>query len=94
MINSARFFFPPSTVKFKKEFRNVFSCRKQQNSQFYNESTWFNNSRAPRHHISSANYNHSVTRMLRTQEVTYPAFRDMKDLRVMDEDNAINGDSV
>ncbi|BFZ02698.1 hypothetical protein BsWGS_05736 [Bradybaena similaris] len=80
------------SVKFKKEFRNVFSCNKRPNRPLH-ESTCFNSSRKTRHTTTSYN-SRSTTKTLRSHEFTYPTFHDAKGAHVVDDDIMISGDSV
>ncbi|CAL1528666.1 unnamed protein product [Lymnaea stagnalis] len=80
------------SVKFKKEFRNVFSCHKRPNPSLQQESTWFHSTRMVRQPTN--NSTHSACRMLRIHDVTYPALRELSSHRVMDGENMVNGESV
>ncbi|XP_012939366.2 orexin receptor type 2 [Aplysia californica] len=77
------------SAKFKKEFRNVFHCRSRENIPLHYESTWFHSSRI-RHNAS----NQTSSRMLRVHDSTYPALRQNKNHRAIDEDRVANGESV
>ncbi|KAH9513074.1 Orexin receptor type 1, partial [Bulinus truncatus] len=79
-------------MKFKKEFRNVFSCHKRQNTPLHQDSTWFNSTRMVRQ--STSNSNHGSCRMLRIHDVTYPTACELSTHRVADGDSLANGDSV
>ncbi|CAG5135346.1 unnamed protein product [Candidula unifasciata] len=81
------------SVKFKKEFRNVFSCNKRPNTPLH-ESTCFNSYRKNRHLNASCNSSRSATKMLRAQEFAYPTFHDAKGVHVMDDDIMVSGESV
>ncbi|XP_059168360.1 orexin/Hypocretin receptor type 1-like [Physella acuta] len=77
------------SVKFKKEFRNVFSCMRRENTPLHHESTWFHSTRMVRQPTN--NSNHSASRILRVHDVTYPA---LTNHRVIDNDDLDNGESV
>ncbi|BFZ17756.1 hypothetical protein BsWGS_20795 [Bradybaena similaris] len=75
------------SVKFKKEFRNVFSCRTRQNTPLHRDSTWLYSSRLTRHPTSATSGSHRSTQMSRIQDVTYPVYREVKSIHVRDDDN-------
>ncbi|KAK7003501.1 orexin receptor type 2, partial [Biomphalaria glabrata] len=77
------------SVKFKKEFRNVFSCHKRQNTPLHQESTWFHSTRMVRQPTN--NSNHSSCRMLRVHEVTYPALCELSSHHSTDGEIKLNG---
>ncbi|GFO09738.1 allatotropin receptor [Plakobranchus ocellatus] len=95
------------SVKFKKEFRNVFSCSRRQ-SRTYNDSTLFHSTRMVRqpkqqhlhHHYQPADSNlseHSSSNMLRAHDVVpslYSNHRIYNGHRMVDGPDLPDGHSV
>lgn len=84
----------PWAVKFKKEFRNVFSCNRRQNTPLHRDSTWLYSSRLVRQPTTSTTSSQRTARIMRGHDVTYPTYREVKSIHVLDEDNTINWESA
>ncbi|GFS18141.1 hypothetical protein ElyMa_001513900 [Elysia marginata] len=96
-------------MKFKKEFRNVFSCNRRQSRYYNNDSTLFHCTRMVRrpnhnhhhhHHYQPTDSNQSEpssTHMLRGHDLatsSYPGHRVYNGHRMLDGHVLVNGDQV